>query len=636
MDTMKEKMELESVVLPPSKDDEDSTGRGKWSGKLDFILSSMGYAIGLGNVWRFPYLCYSNGGGAFLFPYLIMLFLVGFPILFLEISFGQFGSLGCISMWRISPLFKGIGFGMVLMSGYFCLYYNIIIAYSAYYMFASFLNPLPWVGCNHTFNTDACFDGSQGDGILECPMNPNFTGKTKPVFASEEYFERRVLQISDSLGDIGYIQWEILLCFIFVWIVVFICISKGVKTSGKVVYFTATFPYLGLLTLLIVGALQPGAVNGILYFITPQFDKLLDIQVWKAAANQVVFSFGAGWGGLHTLSSYNKFNNNTFRDTVIIVVSGGLTSIFAGFVVFSIIGFMACDAQVPIEQAIDAGPGLAFVAYPEAIARVPVIPQLWSFIFFFMLITLGLDSQFVTLETIITAVMDELEYFYPNIRKRKTLVIFSVCFIMLLAGLPFTTQGGIYLMTLFDWYSAGYSPMILALAELFVFDCIYGLSRFIREVGVMIGSKPSFIWKVMWYIVTPILIIFPTVYGFIEYTPAQYGDYVFPGWAEAIGWTMTASSLICVFIYAAYFLIWRVKGSFIQRIRTAIQPAPEWGPALDEDRAAAGYQPYPKPTVEIITKDYDNIAFTSDSPPEYNGMHSVCVGTDDIDISEIL
>ncbi|XP_022079492.1 sodium- and chloride-dependent glycine transporter 1-like [Acanthaster planci] len=628
----REKVEPEQPDAEASKGkaenvQDDSEGRGKWSGKLDFVLSSMGYAIGLGNVWRFPHLAYSNGGGAFLFPYLIMLALVGFPMLFLEISFGQFGSLGAISMWRISPLFKGIGFGMVLMSAYFCLYYNIIIAYATYYMFASVQNPLPWVGCNHTeFNTQDCFSASQGDDLKECPI-PNYNDSSKPIFSSEEYFKRRVLKISDSLDNMGTIQWEILLCFIFAWLLTFICISKGVKTSGKVVYFTATFPYFALIALLVIGVLQPGAINGILYFITPQFDKLLDIQVWKAAANQVVFSFGAGWGGLHTLASYNKFHNNTLRDTIAIVVGGALTSILAGFVVFSIIGFMACDAQVDIKDAVDAGPGLAFVAYPEAISRISVVPQLWSFLFFFMLITLGLDSQFVTVETIITAITDEVADYRPNIRKKKTFIILGVCVSMLLIGLPFTMNGGIYLMTLFDWYSAGYSPMLLALTELFVFNCIYGLERFLQEVGFMIGINNKVwkvCWKIMWYLVTPVLIIFPTVYGFVDYVPASYASYIFPVWAEAVGWIMTCSSLICVIIYAVYYLVVKVRGTLLERVKVAIRSTPEWGPAKDEDRAEVGYPPYPNRSshgegVHTSLEGYTNSVFVEDQvmPPSY-------------------
>lgn len=98
-----EKLEFDIKEHVPDKDD-----RGKWNSKTEYILSCLGYAIGIGNVWRFPYLCYRNGGGAFLVPYIIMLFVCGIPLFFLETCWGQFGSAGCIKMFRMSPLFKGL------------------------------------------------------------------------------------------------------------------------------------------------------------------------------------------------------------------------------------------------------------------------------------------------------------------------------------------------------------------------------------------------------------------------------------------------------------------------------------------------------------------------------------------------
>ncbi|XP_063956363.1 sodium- and chloride-dependent glycine transporter 1-like isoform X2 [Lytechinus pictus] len=152
----------------------------------------MGYAIGLGNVWRFPYMCYENGGGAFLVPYFIMLFIVCFPIMFMEMGLGQFSSLGCISVWEISPFFKGIGYAMTLVSSYFCFYYIIIMGYSIFYMFASLQSELPWRGCNHTWNTINCFEGikelnqtANWSNPVSTAM-PNASGK---VWATEEYWK---------------------------------------------------------------------------------------------------------------------------------------------------------------------------------------------------------------------------------------------------------------------------------------------------------------------------------------------------------------------------------------------------------------------------------------------------------------
>ncbi|XP_023802737.1 sodium- and chloride-dependent neutral and basic amino acid transporter B(0+)-like isoform X3 [Cyanistes caeruleus] len=128
-------------------DSDENSERGNWSSKSDYLLSMVGYAVGLGNVWRFPYLTYQNGGGAFLIPYTLMLALAGLPLFFMECSLGQFASLGPVSIWRILPLFQGVGITMVMISTFVTIYYNVIIAYSLYYLFASFQKVLPWSDC---------------------------------------------------------------------------------------------------------------------------------------------------------------------------------------------------------------------------------------------------------------------------------------------------------------------------------------------------------------------------------------------------------------------------------------------------------------------------------------------------------
>lgn len=133
------------------------TGRGNWSGRFDFLLSCIGYAVGLGTIWRFPYVCYRNGGGAFLVPYVIYMLLMGMPLVVLEMGYGQFSSLSPIAVWRMSPLFQGVGFGMVIISAIVCVYYNVIIAWTLYYFVMSFAWELPWSTCNNSWNTARCF-----------------------------------------------------------------------------------------------------------------------------------------------------------------------------------------------------------------------------------------------------------------------------------------------------------------------------------------------------------------------------------------------------------------------------------------------------------------------------------------------
>lgn len=182
------------------------------------------------------------------------------------------------------------------------------------------------------------------------------------------------------------------LCLGIAWIIVFLCIFKGIKSSGKVVYFTSLFPYVVLLILGIKGWTLPGAGIGIEFYLKPDFNKLLEISVWFDAAVQIFFTMSTSYGGLITLASYNKFNQNTLRDTFVITISNALTAIFAGFVVFSYIGYLAEVTQQQVKDVVSSGSGLSFIVFPFAVTQLAGAP-FWSVIFFIMMLTLGLDSQ---------------------------------------------------------------------------------------------------------------------------------------------------------------------------------------------------------------------------------------------------
>ncbi|CAD5122601.1 DgyrCDS11013 [Dimorphilus gyrociliatus] len=351
------------------KDSNNPTAnRGEWGGQLEFILTCVGYAVGLGNVWRFPYLCYRNGGGAFLIPYVLMLALVGLPIFFMELSFGQFASLGPIAIWKASPGLKGLGIAMVLVDLFVALYYNVIVAWCFYYTFASMTLSLPWKDCNNSWNTKLCIgpDLLQNETALNQTMyEGNFT-RSEMKSPSEEYFYNKVLKISSGIEEIGDVDWHLLLCLLAAWLVVYLVLSKGIASLGKVVYFTSTFPYVLLTAMLIRGVTLDGSKEGILYYLKPDFSKLLEANVWADAAVQIFFSLSTCTGGLIAMASFNKFHNNCL-------------SFYSGFVIFSVLGFMAKEKGVKIEEVAAAGPGLVFVVYPEECvlsACIDEFPQL--------------------------------------------------------------------------------------------------------------------------------------------------------------------------------------------------------------------------------------------------------------------
>ncbi|XP_048104689.1 sodium- and chloride-dependent glycine transporter 1 isoform X2 [Alosa alosa] len=567
------------------KRDENSR-RGNWGNQIEFVLTSVGYAVGLGNVWRFPYLCYRNGGGAFMFPYFIMLVFCGIPLFFLELSFGQFASLGCLGVWKVSPMFKGVGYGMMVVSTYIGIYYNVVICIAIYYFFMSMTNLLPWTYCTNPWNTPDC-SGVVGSPRLNSTL-ANVTAvvaevvnRTKRTSPSEEYWRNYVLQISDGIGNFGEVRLPILGCLALSWIVVFLCLIRGVKSSGKVVYFTATFPYVVLTILFIRGITLEGAYQGIKYYLTPQWSKILDAKVWGDAASQIFYSLGCAWGGLITMASYNKFHNNCYRDSIIISVTNCATSVYAGFVIFSILGFMAHHLGVGVSEVADQGPGLAFVAYPEALTLLPISP-LWSILFFFMLILLGLGTQFCLLETLVTAIVDEIGTDW--IMKNKTIVTLGVAIVGFLLGVPLTTRAGIYWLLLMDNYAASFSLVVISCIMCICIMYVYGHKNYFRDVEMMLGFPPPIFFRVCWRFVSPIIISFILIFTVIQYRPITYGTYVYPQWSLAIGFLMALSSVICIPIYALYKIAMSPGATFWERLKFSLKPDPNWGPALQEHR----------------------------------------------------
>uniref|UniRef100_A0A6P7GFP8 Transporter n=1 Tax=Diabrotica virgifera virgifera TaxID=50390 RepID=A0A6P7GFP8_DIAVI len=546
--------------------------RGQWSNKTEFILSILGYAIGLGNIWRFPYLCYRNGGGAFLVPYLIMLVFCGIPLFFLETSLGQFASVGCTKLFNICPLFKGAGYAMIVVNLVVCTYFNTICAYPLIFLIHSFKSKLPWQFCSNSWNTIFCkgFIDEQGFNTSHSISSIKAIDLKTPA---DEFFHHKILQISPEVTDVGGIVWPLFVANMVSWIITYVCIIRGIKSVGKVVYFTATFPFFILTILFIRGVTLPGAWKGIKYYIVPDWDELTNVKVWADAAIQIFFSLGPGWGGIVNIASYNDFRNNGRLDTIIVPLANSGTSIFAGFVVFSVLGFLSHETGLPLPLVASGGPGLVFVTYPEAISLLP-LPQLWSVLFFFMLFLLGLDSLFVQVETVITAIMDE----FPNLRKRHSLVTVGIVFLMMCISTIYTTNGGMYWLQLFDWYSASIPVVLICLAEVFMVGWIYGVKKFRRDIEFMLNDKLPLFWIISWKMTTPILLLFIFIMVIVFNTRIVYHKSTYPDWMVAIGWFSSIASMMCIPLYMIYRLTYVEKGTIKERLTSSLKDT-NWGPA---------------------------------------------------------
>uniref|UniRef100_T1K600 Transporter n=1 Tax=Tetranychus urticae TaxID=32264 RepID=T1K600_TETUR len=392
------------TVVKSSSSSSSEPERETWDSKSEFLLAVIGFAVDLGNVWRFPFICYRNGGGAFLIPYLVMLIFGGLPLFYLELALGQYYRSGCLTLWKnICPIMKGIGYGICFIDLYMASYYNTIIAWAVYYLVVSFNTELPWTSCNNTWNTPKCRN------LIERGLS-NTTGVVSPA---QEFFERSVLQIHESsgIGDIGPIKPSLAMC-------------------------------LGLVFIL----------------------------VWIDAATQIFFSLGPGFGVLLALSSYNKFHNNCFRDAILTSSVNCLTSFLAGFVIFSVLGYMAKVLNKDVSNVVTHGAGLVFIVYPEAIATMQY-SSFWAVLFFAMLITLGLDSTFAGLEALITGICDE----YPHtIRKNREIFVAILIIVIYLFALPTTTYGGNYVVNLLDSYGASFPLLFIVFVESVAICWMYG------------------------------------------------------------------------------------------------------------------------------------------------------------------
>ncbi|XP_074657133.1 sodium- and chloride-dependent glycine transporter 1-like [Tubulanus polymorphus] len=558
--------------------------RGNWGGQVEFILTCIGYAVGLGNVWRFPYLCYKNGGGAFLIPYILMLIFVGLPLFFMEMAFGQFASLGPITIWRINPLFKGMGWAMVIVTFSICLYYNVIVAYCLYYLFASMTSVLPWSTCDNEWNSEYCTN----DVNRNIFQNTNCT-ENQTVFKSstEEYFYNNVLGLTEGFSVSGKLKWELSLCLLLAWVVVFFVLVKGIQSLGKVVYFTALFPYVLLTALLIQGCTLEGSIDGILYYVTPQWDKLLDGEVWKDAGVQIFYSMGIAQGSSITMASYNKFKNNCLRDALIVPFINCGTSIYAGFVIFSVLGFMAHEKHTTVAEVARAGPGLAFIAYPEAIAKMPLCPPLWAVLFFAMMAMLGFSTQFSMFETVISAICDEYKHVLRTTTKRTVIFRVLICVAAFLLGLPMCLENGMYLLNLIDNFVGGFPLLVIGFLECVVLNHIYGYKRFAADIRLMIGRDPSLFFKATWCYISPLFMLATIVFKAWNYTRLTYNDYVYPDWAEALGWVTVVIPTCMIFIW---MLVQYCRTYGYKACIKANVPSSNWGPAMAEDRSDTIYE----------------------------------------------
>ncbi|CAD7011639.1 sodium-dependent nutrient amino acid transporter 1 isoform X2 [Ceratitis capitata] len=358
----------ESTIAPKPKE--------QWGNEIEFLFSCISLSVGLGNIWRFPYIAFQNGGGAFVIPYLIVLLIIGRPVYYLEIILGQFSGRGCIKAFNMTPIMKGVAAGQVLATGASITYYSSIMALTLRFLIASFSKVLPWSYCREEWG-DRCLNETTSAAANDSTMSSLVNEQRAKMSPAELYFQKEILHEQDDIfNGLGTPNWELVGCLAVAWCIIGGVLIRGVKSSGKAAYFLGVFPYVVLIVLLLRAVTLPGAMDGIIYFFKPQWSELLNPLVWYAAVTQVFFSLAICFGTLITYASYNNFSRNVYNDIVIITTMDSCSSIIAGCITFGILGNLAFKTGAPdVASVVKGGAGLAFISYPDAIAKFEFIPQ---------------------------------------------------------------------------------------------------------------------------------------------------------------------------------------------------------------------------------------------------------------------
>lgn len=271
--------------------------RDRWSNRAAFVLAAIGSAAGLGNAWRFPYMAYSNGGGAFLIPYFIALLTAGIPLIVLEFTMGQKTQRGAPgALAKVGRKFEGFGWWAVISGTIITSYYAGVMAWAWDFLAGSFT--LGWAEDAGT------------------------------------YFYEEVLQISSGPGQLGGFSTPVLIGLLITWIVIYFILRNGAESVGKVVLITVPLPVLLLGVLLIRAVTLPGAIEGINYFLEPNFSMLANPSVWIDAYSQVFFTLSLGFGIMIAYASYMPEDSDIINNALITVFANSGISFMAGIAVF--------------------------------------------------------------------------------------------------------------------------------------------------------------------------------------------------------------------------------------------------------------------------------------------------------------
>jgi NSS family neurotransmitter:Na+ symporter len=490
--------------------------RGRWGTNLGFLLAAIGSAVGLGNIWRFPYVAYENGGGAFLIPYFVALFTAGIPILMLEFALGHHKEASApMAFHHIDNKWEWLGWWAVCFVLFgISLYYIVVISWCGNYMLFSLTN---------AWGEDPnAFFFSQ---FLKIPFNESLQAP-------------EVGAVWDITGFRWPIAAGVAIVWLINWLITYGGIEKGIERAVKIM-----MPLLFILTAAIIiwALFLPGAAKGIKHYVTPDFNKITDLKVWISAYGQIFFSLSLGFGIMIAYSSYLSRDANIFKNSLIVAFSNSTYEVCAGFGVFSILGYMATKQNQEISEVVSSGIGLAFVAYPKAISLLP-FGQLFGFLFFLLLIIAGISSSISIIEAFTAAITDKF------IVSRKH-IITTICLLGFAGSLLFSTNVGLLWLDIVDHFLNQYGLITVGIVEALVIGWLYRTDKLkahiVSNLGLSGARHKIFnyvvlqLWMYCIRFITPVALGIAIVHSLIQEFSESYSGYPISGiLVLGVGWLL--------------------------------------------------------------------------------------------------
>ncbi|MBC7304961.1 MAG: sodium-dependent transporter [Nocardia sp.] len=505
--------------------------REQWGTRAGFLLAAIGSAIGLGNIWRFPYIAYENGGGAFLVPYLVALLSAGIPLLIFEYTVGhKFRGSPPLAFRRMSRLAQPIGWWQVAICFVIAVYYAVIIAWAVRY-----------VG----FSVGQQWGSDPGS-----------------------FFNNDFLHIADQPGFAAPFVPGVLWPLIAVWAVTLIVLAfgvrRGIEAANKIF-----IPLLVVLFLILVvrALFLPGAADGLDAFFSPDWSSITDGRVWVAAYGQIFFSLSVGFGIMITYASYLRRKADLGGSALVAGFANSSFEILAGIGVFATLGFMAHETGVAVSEAATSGPGLAFVAFPTIISELSSGAAWFGILFFSCLVLAGLSSLISNVQVIISSVQDR-----TGLARVPTVLIIGGLTAAVSIGL-FPTRNGLYLLDVADHFINQYGIVLAG------FVAVVVVAWALRKLGVlrahtdMVSNlKVGRVWMVLLGVITPLALVWMMVDSLRQEFDETYGGYT-TGYVLAAGWGVAGVAIL--FGVLMSLLPWRHPGTPDDEDGTAVAPMTE-------------------------------------------------------------